>query len=87
MFGRKLFGEGIKYPLYRFAGLPDCFMRKRLYLDFTGRKRDKSGLKPFERDITPGFETVCGLNMIDAGALRHAKTNSGGPGPLHASGD
>src|SRR5215475_8356486 len=41
MLGRKLFGNGIKYPLYRFAGVPDRFMLKHLYLDFTGHRRSK----------------------------------------------
>jgi hypothetical protein len=69
MLGRRLFGDGIKYPFYRFAGWPDRFMRKRLYLDFTGRKRNKAGMKPLEKEIVPGFKTVRGLNMIDASQL------------------
>lgn len=71
MLGRKLFGEGIKYPLYRFAGLPDRFIRKHLYLDFTGKKRDRRGMRPFSQEIIPGFETIKGLNMIDASQLQH----------------
>jgi radical SAM superfamily enzyme YgiQ (UPF0313 family) len=73
MLGKRLFGNGIKYPLYRFAGLPDRFMRKHLYLDFTGRKRNRTGMKPFEKEIVPGFESVRGLNMIDASQLHHAQ--------------
>lgn len=69
MLGRKLFGDGIKYPLYRFAGIPDRLMRKRLYLDFTGRKRNPAGMRPYEGEIVPGFETIKGLNMIDAAQL------------------
>jgi radical SAM superfamily enzyme YgiQ (UPF0313 family) len=69
MLGRKLFGDGIKYPLYRFAGVPDRLLRKRLYLDFTGRKRNPY-MKPYEGEIVPGFETIKGLNMIDASVLR-----------------
>ena len=49
-------------------------MRKHLYLDFTGRRRNKTGIKPFEKEIIPGFETVKGLNMIDASQLHHAGT-------------
>jgi len=86
MLGKRLFGSGIKYPLYRFAGLPDRFMRKHLYLDFTGRKRNKTGMKPFEKEIVPGFETVRGLNMIDASQLHHVKSNLGREA-AHASGD
>ncbi|PYS48353.1 MAG: hypothetical protein DMF68_13340 [Acidobacteria bacterium] len=74
MLGKRLFGDGIKYPLYRFAGLPDRFMRKHLYLDFTGRKRNRAGMKPFEKEIVPGFESVRGLNMIDASQLHHVKS-------------
>lgn len=77
MLGKRLFGNGIKYPLYRFAGLPDRFMRKHLYLDFTGRKRNRVGMKPFEKEIVPGFETVRGLNMIDASQLHHAQRTVG----------
>jgi len=64
--GRKLFGDGIKYPLFRLAGYPDRFTRKHMYLDFTGYKRNPAGMKPFEREIVPGFETIRGLNMVDA---------------------
>ena len=75
MLGRKLFGDGIKYPLYRFAGVPDRLLRKRLYLDFTGRKRNPR-MKPYEGEIVPGFETIKGLNMIDASVLKITRTPS-----------
>src|SRR5262245_65200805 len=52
MLGRKLFGNGIKYPLYRFAGLPDRFMRKHLYLDFTGHRRSKGVMRAPDRKST-----------------------------------
>jgi hypothetical protein len=42
MLGKKLFGEGIKYQLRRFAGLIDRRRHKRLYLDFSGYKCTKS---------------------------------------------
>lgn len=73
MLGRKLFGDGIKYPLYRFAGVPDRFMRKHLYLDFTGYKRSKDVMRAPVDEILPGFKTVRehGLNMIDASQLHH----------------
>jgi radical SAM superfamily enzyme YgiQ (UPF0313 family) len=88
MLGKRLFGEGIRYPLYRFAGVPDRFLRKRLYLDYTHRKRNKEGMKPFDQEIVPGFETVRGLNMIDASQLHSIKSQSGvHPEPVHASGD
>ncbi|MBV8860009.1 MAG: B12-binding domain-containing radical SAM protein [Acidobacteria bacterium] len=70
MLGRRLFGTGIKYPLFRFAGAPESLLRRRLYLDFTGRRRDPKGMKPFGGEIVPGFETVRGLDMIDAAPVR-----------------
>jgi hypothetical protein len=84
MLGKKLFGHGIKYPLLRFAGMPDRLMRKRLYLDFTGYKRNPDGMDPFEGDIIPAFQTVRekGLNMIDASQLQHNAAEA-----VHASGD
>src|SRR5262249_38143390 len=38
MLGRKLFGDAIKYPLYRLARFPERFLRRKLYLDFSGDK-------------------------------------------------
>ncbi|HMF56491.1 MAG TPA: radical SAM protein [Pyrinomonadaceae bacterium] len=83
MLGKKLFGNGIKYPLMRFAGVPDRFTRKHLYLDFTGRPRNHAGMKPLDKEIIPGFETIKGLNMIDASQLQINR----GSEPLHAAGD
>ena len=76
MLGKRLFGNGIKYPLWRFAGVPDRFMRKHLYLDFTGNKRSKDLMKTNIGHIVPGFETTKGLNMVDASVLQRAKTNA-----------
>jgi radical SAM superfamily enzyme YgiQ (UPF0313 family) len=78
--GRKLFGNGIKYPIARFAGVPDVFTRKHLYLDFTGHKRNPQGMQPFEEEIIPGFKNVRekGLNLIDATQLHQLQ-------PLHES--
>src|SRR2546422_3148047 len=71
--GKRLFGEVIKYPIARFAGVPDRFTRKHLYLDFTGHRRNFNGMQPFEGEIIPGFQTVRdkGLNLIDASELHH----------------
>jgi radical SAM superfamily enzyme YgiQ (UPF0313 family) len=68
LLGKKLFGQGIKYPLMRFAGVPDRLMRKRLYLDFTGHKRNPKGMDQFIGEIVPAFHSVRekGLNMVDA---------------------
>lgn len=75
LLGKRLFGHGIKYPLMRFAGVPDRLMRKRLYLDFSGYKRDPRGMDPSTREIEPGFQSVRekGLNMIDASQLHSIK--------------
>ncbi len=69
--GKRLFGEVIKYPIARFAGVPDRFTRKHLYLDFTGHKRNFNGMQPLVKEIVPGFKNVRekGLNLIDASQL------------------
>jgi hypothetical protein len=89
MMGKKLFGRGIKYPLARFAGVPDRLIRKHMYLDFTGYKRDRNGMQPFEKEIVPGFVNVRekGLNLIDASELHHLKPRPAVSAPVHASGD
>jgi len=33
--GRRLFGSGLKYPLFRLGHLPEWLLRRRLYLDFS----------------------------------------------------
>lgn len=33
LLGRRLFGGGMKYPLFRLAHMPERFLRRRLYLD------------------------------------------------------
>jgi radical SAM superfamily enzyme YgiQ (UPF0313 family) len=71
LLGKKLFGDGMKYPLYRLAGFPERTLRKHLHLDFSGWKRDKGGLRPLADEIVPGFETVKGLNMVDASAIKN----------------
>jgi radical SAM superfamily enzyme YgiQ (UPF0313 family) len=73
LMGKKLFGRGIKYPLARFAGVPERFTRKHLYLDFTGHKRSRDVMCAPVSEILPGFKTVRdhGLNMIDATQLHH----------------
>lgn len=37
--GRKLFGEVAKYPLFRLGHFPEWFLRRKLYLDFSGKKK------------------------------------------------
>jgi radical SAM superfamily enzyme YgiQ (UPF0313 family) len=34
LLGRKLFGPGMKYPLFRFGHFPERFLRRKLYLEF-----------------------------------------------------
>ena len=78
LLGRKLFGNGIKYPLYRFAGVPERFMREHLYLDFTGYRRTKNLMSSPVGEISPGFKTVRdhGLNMIDASELAYLPSHT-----------
>jgi hypothetical protein len=89
MLGRKLFGEGIKYPLWRFAGVPDRLIRKHLYLDFSGYKRNLNGMQPFDKEILPGFRTVRepGLNMVDASQLQAIQSHTKVGERAHAAGD
>jgi radical SAM superfamily enzyme YgiQ (UPF0313 family) len=35
--GRRLFGPAMKYPLFRLAHFPEWYLRRKLYLDFSGR--------------------------------------------------
>ena len=85
MLGKKLFGDGIKYPLARFAGVPDRLLRRRLYLNFSGHKRNRNGMAPFDKEIIPGFRNVReqGLNMIDASQLAIQPQSES----VHAGGD
>lgn len=86
LMGKKLFGQGIKYPLMRFAGVPERLMKKHLYLNFSGYKRDPKGMAPFTGEIVPGFQNVRekGLNMVDASQLPVIKANAE---TMHVSGD
>jgi radical SAM superfamily enzyme YgiQ (UPF0313 family) len=39
--GHKLFGPGMKYPLFRFGHFPEWYLRRKLYLDFSGRMKPR----------------------------------------------
>lgn len=41
LLGRKLFGEVMKYPLLRLGHFPERFLRRKLYLDFSGRMKPR----------------------------------------------
>jgi Radical SAM superfamily len=41
LLGRRLFGQAMKYPLLRLGHFPEWILRKKLYLDFTGRRPPK----------------------------------------------
>ena len=71
MLARRLFGTGVKYPLYRLAGWPDRFMTKHLYLNFTGKARSKEGLKRFEAEIPPVQE---GADLLRAAGVKYSVT-------------
>jgi radical SAM superfamily enzyme YgiQ (UPF0313 family) len=87
LLAKNLFGRAIKYPLLRFAGVPDRLIAKRLYLNFKGYKRNPKGMDPFEGEIVPAFQSVRekGLNMIDASQL-HTMSAAAGES-MHASAD
>ncbi|MBI3668572.1 MAG: B12-binding domain-containing radical SAM protein [Acidobacteria bacterium] len=50
LLGRRLFGRGMKYPLFRLGHFPEWFLRSRLYLDFSGRRTPRY-LVPDQVDI------------------------------------
>jgi radical SAM superfamily enzyme YgiQ (UPF0313 family) len=39
--GRRLVGPAMKYPLFRLAHFPELYLRRHLYLDFSGRMQPK----------------------------------------------
>jgi hypothetical protein len=41
LMGRKLFGDAIKYPLFRLGHFPEWLLRRKLYLDFSNGHRPK----------------------------------------------
>lgn len=41
LLGRRLFGRSMKYAAFRTAHFPEWWLRRHLYLDFTGRSRPK----------------------------------------------
>jgi radical SAM superfamily enzyme YgiQ (UPF0313 family) len=38
LLGRKLYGPGFKYPLFRLGHFPEWFLRRKLYLDFSDHR-------------------------------------------------
>jgi len=41
LLGRKLFGQAMKYPLLRLGHFPEWILKRRLYLDFTGKQQSR----------------------------------------------
>jgi len=41
LMGRRLFGQPMKYPLFRLAHFPERFLRRKLYLDFSGSREPR----------------------------------------------
>lgn len=37
LLGRRLFGDAMKYPLFRLGHFPEWYLRRKLYLDFSGK--------------------------------------------------
>ena len=74
--GRKLFGSGMKYPLFRFGHLPEWLLRQRLYLDFSGKKQSRYRVPeavhiPTERmrPAIPELDVVTAPPVPDQGEL------------------
>ena len=82
MLGRKLFGDAIKYPLYRLARYPEWYLRDKLYLDFSGRAKPRftvpdkvdvpeHRLRPaipeLEQDILPASKAAPFLKVLNPG--------------------
>jgi radical SAM superfamily enzyme YgiQ (UPF0313 family) len=44
--GRKLVGPPMKYPLFRLAHFPEWYLRRHLYLDYSGRMKPKFRTPP-----------------------------------------
>lgn len=64
LLGRKIFGSGLKYPLFRLAHFPEWFLRRRLYLDFSGRMQPRWQVPPHvsipERRLRPSIPDLSG---------------------------
>ena len=41
MMGWRIFGEGMKYPLFRLGHFPEWLLRRKLYLDYCGRQKPR----------------------------------------------
>lgn len=65
MLGRRLFGPSIKYPLARFAGVPEPLIRHRLHLDLSDRRRNREGPARPRQPIEPAYRSMAGLRMRD----------------------
>jgi len=67
LLGRKMFGENIKYPLWRLAHVPESFLRRRLYLNLDA---------PATRFTTPA-EVPCAPRGSTFGDLAQTATQAG----------
>jgi radical SAM superfamily enzyme YgiQ (UPF0313 family) len=45
--GRRLFGKAMKYPLLRMGHFPECILKHKLYLDFTGKRAPRYSVPEF----------------------------------------
>ncbi len=73
LLGRKTFGHGMKYPLWRLAHLPEWLLRNKLYLDFSGRMQPRYSVPdhvaiPAERQrpALPDLVTLGGAAPVPA---------------------
>jgi radical SAM superfamily enzyme YgiQ (UPF0313 family) len=62
LMGRRLFGSAIKYPLFRLGHFPERFLRRKLYLDFTGESTPK--LRTPESVNAPDDRGDLNLNVL-----------------------
>lgn len=71
LLGRKLFGKRIQYPLYRFGHFPEWYLRRKLYLDFSGRMQPRYGV-PAHVPIPEHWRRpdIPDLGSIEEGALQ-----------------
>jgi len=64
LLGRKLFGEAMKWPLFRLAHFPERFLRDKLYLDFSNGTRPRFTAPAYvevpqeDQRVAPGLEII-----------------------------
>jgi radical SAM superfamily enzyme YgiQ (UPF0313 family) len=75
LIGRKLFGNGMKYPLFRLGHFPDWYLRNKLYLDFGSRNGARYHVPP--EVLIPEERRRVEMPILDARELRTKAQASG----------